>query len=198
MTRSPKTTRLVAFCAIVTVCAMVVAAKWNRATDPHLSLGEWESASVWWQRGKCSDCHREEQDGETSEFHVAGAEPTSHKNPCWLQVHGRATASSEARCFVCHSTAGCQSCHNHAPATHTAGFLHPSSGSQDANRHVLLVRLRPSSCLVCHGNFVSTCGQCHAPGELHECQQQALADLQHWPTLMDSRRNQTAAQANAD
>ena len=183
--------RFLLFILIVGVYAFAVLTRANRATDanlpiPPLSLGGWESAHVWWQRGKCSECHREEPDGKIGELRVAGPKPTSHEASSWAETHGRAKDSNQDRCFVCHSKNNCRSCHDRAPKTHTTEFLQPSSDSLDANRHILLARLRPSSCLVCHGNFVSTCGQCHAPGEVHDWQQQGMTTLKHWPALLNA------------
>jgi hypothetical protein len=182
--------RLCLFTVIVVVYAVAVATKWSRATDSDVSLreslGGWERAHVWWQRGQCTDCHRQGEDGEVGELRAVGTEPQNHQAECWSEMHGRADIASAQRCFVCHSADNCQSCHNRAPLTHTSDFLHPSSNNLDSNRHVLLARLRPSSCLVCHGNFVSTCGECHAPGEVHDWQQQGFDDLGEWAELLRS------------
>ncbi len=182
--------RLVVYTAIAAVYAIAVASKWSGATDSDASLGAspegWERAHVWWQRGQCADCHREGEDGEVGELRVAGEKPQSHEAANWSEMHGRAEITSEQRCFVCHSADNCQSCHNRAPLTHTSGFVHPDSNSLDSMRHTLLGRLRPSSCLVCHGNFVSTCAECHAPGEVLDWQKQGVNDLGVWAELLRS------------
>ncbi|MAG92405.1 MAG: hypothetical protein CMJ48_01455 [Planctomycetaceae bacterium] len=162
--------------------------RWSNATDPHPSLGEWEDPHLWWTQGRCKDCHRPLKDGETIGVGKAGERPSSHKEEHWREFHGRATGSSESRCYVCHSSNTCRDCHDHPPTTHTKEFKRPSGDGVDAARHTLLGRMRPSSCLVCHGSFVTMCTKCHAPGEVQEWQDRALSDLDHWPTLLDSLR----------
>ena len=183
--------RLVVFVIIATVYAGAVTARWSRATNSGVSLGEslggWERAHTWWQRGRCNECHREGKDGDVGELRAVGNKPKSHEVVNWSEVHGRMAVASEQQCLVCHSVDNCQSCHDRAPLTHTSEFVHPSSDSLEANRHILLARLRPSGCLVCHGSFTTTCGECHAPGEVHDWQQQGFDDLSDWPSLVKSR-----------
>lgn len=183
--------RLVVCMVIVAVYAAALSTRWSRATDSDVSLreslGGSDRAHVWWQLGRCAECHREGTDGEVGELRIAGKEPQDHKAECWSEMHGRAGVANAQRCVACHSADSCQSCHDRAPLTHTSGFLHPSSNSLDSNRHILLARLRPSSCLVCHGNFVSTCGECHAPGEIHDWQRKGRDDLGDWAEFLNSK-----------
>ncbi len=192
--RHGKILAIVVFAALAATCIGAVINRYNRATDPHLSLGEWESSHQWWQRGKCAECHREPLESEAGDIHIAGKAPKSHSEPCWRETHGRAEFASEARCHVCHTTDSCKSCHEHRPATHTAEFLHPSSDNLDANRHIMLARLSMSSCLVCHQSLVSSCGECHAPGETHTWQNEATRELKRWPSLIDTSKTHPAAQ----
>jgi hypothetical protein len=184
--------RLVVFVIIATVYAGAVAARWSRATGSDVSLSEslggWERAHTWWQRGQCTECHREGEDGEIGELRTAGKKPKSHEAVNWSQTHGRIKVDGEQQCLVCHSVDNCQSCHDRAPLTHTSEFVHPSNDSLVSNRHILLGRLRPSSCLVCHDSFVSGCSKCHAPGEVHDWQNKALDDLGDWKSLLRSAR----------
>ncbi len=176
--------RFVVITAIAVAYAMTLLPSWVDASGPESPLDEWEDSQVLWQQGECSECHQDKEDDEAQVRFIAGARPASHESACWTAMHGRADASSPQRCFVCHSAATCESCHSHPPATHTSRFMNPSSDGLDANRHVMLARLRPSSCLVCHESFVSTCGQCHAPGEVQDWQKRAVAGLKHWPELV--------------
>ncbi len=191
--RHQKAIKFLLVCIALAIVTTAIWSRWSEATDPRVSLGEWESSHIWWQRGKCQECHRDQEAHEADDPHIAGKMPASHRQPGWGHTHGRAEHSSEGRCYSCHSTSNCQSCHDHAPATHTAGFLHPSSNDIESNRHILLARLRSSSCLVCHDSFVTTCGECHAPDELHRWQQQGLTDLEHWPKLMNHPRKSKPA-----
>ncbi len=187
--RSGKIVTLILLAAIAAFCSAGVAHRYQRATDPHLSLGEWEDPSVWWQEGKCVECHREPMADELDDLHVAGPEPKSHRDTEWRLNHGRSSIASEARCYTCHSTPSCKSCHDQPPETHTAGFIEPASKGPDSTRHAILARLNPSSCLVCHESLVTGCARCHAPSETRQWQQDAMENLSKWPELLEHARN---------
>ena len=187
-----------ALLGIVTACCSAgVMHRYRRATDPHLSLGEWEDSSVWWQQGKCTECHRQPLTGEAGNPHIAGAEPKSHRNPTWRWNHGRSEEASESRCYTCHKSSSCQACHRRRPEDHTEAYMHPASRGPDATRHALFARLEPSSCLVCHGSLITGCAKCHAPGETQQWQDEAMERLSRWPSLLQSTQKDTEKQLEA-
>lgn len=108
--------------------------------------------------------------------------------------HGRSELSSEARCFICHTVDTCKTCHNHPPETHTREFMHPGSNSTEALRHIVLARARPSSCMVCHQEFVSSCSKCHGSSEVFDWYEYGEADLARWPSLLKSLRVRPGAE----
>ena len=196
MTRHRKWGRLFVIAAFLFVCGIGVTVKWSRATTPgFVSPDTWESAHVWWQEGCCNDCHQPEKSGEIlptdSPIGIEGGEgisrqPRSHHDPLWREKHGRSSHSSEARCFICHTVDTCQTCHSHPPNTHTQEFMQPGSHSTEALRHIVLARARPSSCLVCHQDFVSSCSKCHGSSEVFDWHAQGEAQLERWPSLLKS------------
>jgi len=190
--------RLVVVGAFVVACGAATAVKWGRATTPGMVPPDaWESAHIWWQEGRCNECHQPEKSGELLRSEGISRQPRSHHDPFWREKHGRSELSSEARCFICHTVDTCQTCHNHPPETHTREFLHPAGNSTEALRHIVLARARPSSCLVCHQEFVSTCSKCHGSNEVFEWYESGEADLDRWPSLLQSRRVHSAGQEAA-
>jgi len=183
--RSGKIVPLLLLAVVTVCCSFAVTQRYQHATDPHLSLGEWEDSSVWWQQGKCVECHRQPSADESDDIHVAGPQPESHRDPSWHLNHGRSDIATEARCYTCHSTPSCQSCHDRRPKNHTEDFLRPAGDHAGATEHVVLGRLNPSSCLVCHKSLVTGCSRCHAPSETRQWQHTAMQALSQWPSLLD-------------
>jgi hypothetical protein len=108
-----------------------------------------------WARGDCGECHRDDA--------VAGAHPAYHTEPGWDVVHGRSPQARPERCLSCHQADECRDCHARPPDTHTAGFRRPAGAGDDARRHAILGRLRPSACATCHVDVVTECDACHSP-----------------------------------
>jgi len=179
-------------------CGAAIAVKWNRATTPGITVPDsWESAHIWWQEGRCNDCHQPAKGGEIVAAEGISRKPRSHLDPFWHEKHGRSEHSSESRCFICHSQDTCQTCHNHPPDTHVQDFMHPSGNSKAALRHILLSRARPSSCVVCHKDFVTTCSKCHGANEVFDWYKHGESGLSNWPSLLKSIKSQTSDQDSA-
>ncbi len=170
--------------AIVVVMVFI---KWSRATNPHLSLGEWEGATIWWKQEKCSECHKPVEEVKNTAADSSRGNPTSppkyHREPHWENMHGRVDASKRVGCFSCHEVSSCDSCHSLIPGTHTIGFSKPDGLSLGAQKHSVLGRLRPSSCLLCHRNFFSDCVGCHSPAEISALEKKGRKHLEEWPQL---------------
>jgi hypothetical protein len=168
------------FLIISILVLIVIAIKLVRATDPHWSLGEWENAHDWRKHGKCLECHSQPQ-GTTMR------PPDYHTAPFRNYTHGRTVALTPTRCYSCHEIQTCQTCHHQKPASHTDSFINPAARSNDEKgltRHLLMGRLRPSSCLICHQSFVSTCTPCHTPAEVTVWEKRALTELAPWNNLL--------------
>lgn len=179
--------RLLVMGTFVVVCGSATAVKWSRATTPGITPPDaWESAHIWWQEGRCNECHQPEKSGEILQADGISRQPRSHQNPFWREIHGRSELSSEARCFICHTVDTCRTCHNHPPETHTREFMQPGSDSAAALRHIVLARARPSNCMVCHQDFVSSCSKCHGSSEVFEWYEHGATELERWPSLMKS------------
>ena len=159
-------------------------------SDPHASLGDWKASSTMWQHGKCVACHREPGAGEIGDVHLAGSKPESHREAGWQVAHGHSHVADENRCYVCHTVDQCRSCHERRPASHTAGFVHPSGDRPGAARHALLARLSRTNCLLCHNQPAKDCGTCHAPSETHQWQDEVIPELARWSALTRTGRRQ--------
>lgn len=178
---------------LVIACGAAAAVKWKRASTPAIaSPDHWESPHVWWQEGRCNECHQPEKSGEIVHETGISRQPRSHHDPFWRETHGRSELSSEARCFICHTVDTCKTCHNHPPVTHTRDFLQPGGDSTAALRHITLARARPSSCMVCHQDFVSSCSKCHGSNEVYDWYEQGSSDLERWPSLLKSLQSYAA------
>ncbi|MEZ6148494.1 MAG: hypothetical protein R3C09_00090 [Pirellulaceae bacterium] len=194
MIRHRKHGRLFVIVPFLLICGVGVAVKWSRSTSPgFVSPETWESSHVWWNKGRCNDCHQPDKSSEVllvdrvlsgEEGEGISRQPRSHHDPLWLDKHGRSPQSSEERCFICHTVDTCQACHNHPPNTHTREFMQPGSHSTEALRHTVLARARPSSCLVCHQDFVSSCRKCHGSSEVLDWHARGQAQLERWPLLL--------------
>ena len=190
--------RLLVVGSFVVACGAATAVKWGRATTPLIAPPDaWESAHIWWQEGRCNECHQPEKSGEIRRSDGISRQPRSHHDPFWREKHGRSELSSEARCFICHTVNTCKTCHNHPPETHTREFMQPGSNSTEALRHIVLARARPSSCMVCHQEFVSSCSKCHGSNEVFDWYKYAEADLARWPSLLESLRAGRADEESA-
>lgn len=171
-----------------TVIALTVAAGaigfnvW-RSGDPHWSLGEWENVHDWRKDGRCVACHT-----------ARGAQPLAAGNPQGRTItpakyhsedfrrytHGRSSKQTPEQCARCHERAVCEACHARPPETHVSAFTHPDGPSEGLEQHVLLGRLRPSSCLVCHRSLVAACMGCHTAEETIEWQEKGREALGAW------------------
>jgi len=193
MNQRHRLARLLVMGSFVVICGAATAVKWSRATTPELTSPEtWESAHVWWQEGRCNECHQPEKSGEILQADGISRQPRSHADPMWRVKHGRSEFSSEARCFICHSVDTCKTCHSHPPETHTQEFMQPGSDKATALRHIVLARARPSSCLVCHQDFASSCSECHGSSEVFEWYEQGESDLARWPSLLKSLQTRSS------
>lgn len=172
------------------ITAVMVIIKWSGATNPHLSLGEWEGPAIWWKQGKCSECHKPLDDIKKLTSVLTGGNATSppkyHRGPYWKNSHGRVKASMRVGCFSCHAVSACDSCHDLAPATHTIGFTKPDGLGTGAQWHAVLARLRPSSCLLCHRNLYSDCTGCHSAAEISWVEEEGRKHLKEWPQLVET------------
>lgn len=187
--------RLIVIGILVVACGSATAVKWSRATTPGLSSPDtWESAHIWWQEGRCNECHQPEKSGEIIQGEGIQRQPRSHREEFWRETHGRSELSSEGRCFICHSVDTCKTCHSHPPETHTNEFMSPGSDSVDALRHIVLGRARPSSCIVCHQDFVSSCSKCHGSGEVYDWYERGQGELARWPSLLKRSDSDNAGQ----
>ncbi len=131
----------------------------------------------WRKQGKCLDCHSQEE-------LAIMASPKYHTVQFRRYTHGRISELTSVKCYACHEIDTCQNCHNRMPESHTAGFVHfnASKNLEGIERHILLGRIRPSSCLICH-TFVSTCTKCHTFVEVSSWEKDAKIELLRWKEL---------------
>lgn len=148
---------------------------WYATQDPHHNLVESELAPQWWTQGKCRECH-------SADGAQGSKAPAYHSAQFRQFTHGRSELK-EDRCLKCHNVQGCRDCHALAPQNHTADFRKPGSDTDEASRHPLLARLRPSACLTCHGNFNVSCGRCHNRAESDAWTEEARKTQHRWPKL---------------
>ena len=149
---------------------------WTATNDPHASMNLRQLSPQWWQRGECQSCHN--TGGE-----AGSSAPRYHSTQFRQFTHGREPGSNPESCFQCHTVNACQTCHSSPPANHNLGFKRPGGGDTDARRHALLARLRPSACMVCHGNFNQLCVECHNRTEAEPWAKLASETLAPWPML---------------
>ncbi len=185
MTQRQRLGRLIVMGTFIIICVAATSIKWSRATTPDIIQPEsWESAHVWWQQGRCNECHQPDKSGELLNSEGISRQPKSHHDPFWREKHGRSEFSSETRCFICHTVDTCQTCHDHPPETHTKEFMQPGSDTTAAMKHIILARARPSSCMVCHQDFVSSCSKCHGSSEVFKWYEHGKDQQLDWPSLL--------------
>lgn len=110
--------------------------------------------------------------------------PNYHSAQFRNATHGRSPSLAPNKCYGCHEIQTCQACHRHKPVSHTESFVNPAhTNGTGFTRHLLMGRLRPSSCLICHQNFVSECTPCHTPSEVTVWEERALTELAPWNAL---------------
>lgn len=163
---------------------------WNlmRATDPHRGLGEWENVHDWRKRGECIECH-----SARTALPLAAGNPQGrvippaeyHTDEFRRYTHGRHEKHQPQRCAACHERSACIACHARLPESHSEGFTRPQGDTPGAQRHVLLGRVRPSSCLACHGGFMHGCIDCHGPAQMLETQARAYKMLGCWAGALE-------------
>ncbi len=124
----------------------------------------------WRKQGECLECHSQEDP-------AIMASPKYHSVQFRRYTHGRISELTSIKCYACHEISTCQACHNRMPESHTESFV---SGMA---RHILLGRIRPSSCLVCHQSFVSACTKCHMLAEVSPWENDAKTELLRWKEL---------------
>lgn len=129
-----------------------------------------------WARGDCAACHADPE--------RADGAPAYHGEPGWAVVHGRTDGAGAPRCLQCHTVDRCRDCHARAPDTHTPGFVNPADAGEDARRHAVLGRLRPSACLTCHTRPVADCVGCHVVAEVQDWAEAAATALAPWPPAL--------------
>ena len=125
-------------------------------------------------QGECASCHED-------------AGPVSHDAETWALDHGRAEPWLVRACASCHAPDDCQACHVRAPSTHTVGFRRPGGGGDagDGDRHAVLGRLAPSTCLTCHSQgFAASCASCHTLLEVEPWEAEARRVLRRWQGLI--------------
>ncbi len=120
-------------------------------------------------KGDCAECHKNP--------------PKYHTDNNWRINHGRTKLPVEARCATCHERSSCIACHALAPATHTSDFRNPGTSGRGAERHIIVGRAQPDSCLACHRNFTATCTRCHTVNETREWKTGRKA-LQKWRIML--------------
>lgn len=160
-------------CSVALLAASAI--HWPTHQGP-VSIWETGASHQRWEEGQCAHCHGHSAGGTVE---VTGV-PRFHEEAFRRFTHGRESDIEPRRCFACHSEERCQECHDMAPPSHTSGFRAPEGSSDDALRHVMLGRLRPSSCLRCHGSFVQDCSRCHGLDRLREWQARAQPALRRW------------------
>ena len=178
------------------LCASVLfisKVKYDKSTDPNASLGEWEEVHKWRKRGECIDCHSE----ITMNANLMDVEkgvtifPTSfHTEEFKKFTHGHTENVVTESCLSCHEQKTCVSCHSQMPPTHTSGFTHPGGDGEGMKLHILLGRMRPSSCLTCHNSFVDDCTECHTITESEKWTIEGEKDLGQWSDIFKSNYSQ--------
>lgn len=143
----------------------------------------------WRKRGECRDCHSSQVfpavvDADGTEHLINPA--AYHTSKFRRYTHGRRRDLNPLGCVSCHEKQTCVSCHVLPPESHTPDFVAPTGRTDGTHRHTLLGRIRPSSCLTCHGSFVSECTGCHAPAEVQPWQSAAQDELQRWSSVLDT------------
>ena len=167
--------------SLCVIALLIGGARWSTPA-PQVSVWSLDPAHEQWSAGKsCSECH---QDLEGS---AAPAAPRYHGEDSWRYVHGRTREPDSQRCFSCHTAQACESCHQIAPDSHTQSFRRPASATNDARRHALLGRLRPSSCMACHRSLPQDCSDCHVPSEIQAWTRDGAESLSRWPELSFTR-----------
>ncbi len=157
--------------------------KYAKSSDPNLSLGEWEDVHKWRKSGDCIDCHASNiSDGDLSDFDkgVTIYSASYHTEEFKKFTHGHTPDVATESCLSCHEQKSCVTCHTQMPSTHTSDFTHPGGDGDGMQLHIMLGRMRPSSCLTCHNSFVDDCTGCHTVSECEKWMIEGEEDLGKW------------------
>jgi hypothetical protein len=153
--------------------------------DFNFSLETKEDVHEWRKEGKCLECHSShyyiDQDTKKECLNIPAAK--YHTEEFRRFAHGRLEGATATRCYSCHEKSSCGDCHSKMPTSHTSDFIKPLGNTTGMQRHIMLGRLRPSSCLVCHKSFKSTCIQCHTMEEAEKWEINADEVLSKWTDL---------------
>jgi predicted CXXCH cytochrome family protein len=89
---------------------------------------------------------------------AADMAPADHTEMFRTETHGRRSRAPDAKCYACHFTQECQSCHQGTrPADHTLRF--------DRAAHGRLANQRSERCAACHhADFCAACHEVPPPG----------------------------------
>lgn len=164
------------------------------SSDPRWSPGDWEDVHQLREKGNCIECHTStEQFGTVSpEKNGITSLPTKyHTKQFRLYTHGRTKSHSSASCFSCHRKNSCNSCHNQMPDTHTSDFVNPTGRGKGMEMHIMIGRIRPSSCLICHNSFKNECTNCHTLQEVSPWQVKGQQQLKKWERIHRSENIET-------
>lgn len=138
----------------------------------------WEQdVHAWRYAGECLDCHAKQDDAPPKSGWTIPP-PDSHDARFRRYTHGKAEGFSFARCAACHRSAECRDCHAMAPESHTRDFMQPQGLGME--RHIMLGRVRPATCLGCHESFQRDCALCHTPAELAPWEDQVRKTAAGW------------------
>ncbi len=171
---------LILLFAFVVIASKV---KYDKSSAPNASLGEWEEVHKWRKSGECMECHSDNTvNGDLMDTEKGvSIYPTSfHTEEFKKFTHGHTEHVATESCLSCHEQKTCVSCHEQMPPTHTSGFTHPGGGGDGMKLHILLGRMRPSSCLTCHNSFVDDCTGCHSINESEKWTIEGKKDLGKW------------------
>ncbi len=153
--------------------------------DFNFSLEQREDMHDWKIEGKCIECHKSHYYVDSKTVKEGWNIPPSkyHTEEFSQFSHGRLEGTTSSRCYSCHKKSSCEACHNKPPSSHTLEFINPKSDSSGMEHHIMLGRMRPSSCLVCHKSFSSACTKCHTSEKAASWQEEAEKILSKWTDL---------------
>ena len=163
--------------------------KHDKSSDPGRSLGEWEDVHKWRKSGDCMDCHADNvTDGDLADLDkgVTIYPASFHTEEFKKFTHGHTDQVATESCLSCHEQSSCVTCHTQMPSTHTSDFTHPDGDGEGMKLHIMLGRLRPSSCLTCHNSFVDACMDCHTLSESEKWMAEGVKDLGKWGDIFNT------------
>jgi len=150
--------------------------------------GEWEDVHQWREQGKCLDCHTSTENFSKTNLnldHSINLPTKYHTDKFRKFTHGRTISVNPQSCLSCHRKNTCNTCHAQMPDTHTSRFTNPTGSGDGIKYHVVIGKIRPSSCLICHKSFKNDCTSCHTLNEILPWQKKALIQLKNWKGFID-------------